>query len=526
MYKHKLITFFMAVFFLIPTFLVSAAGGKQTKSGEVNLTTRYIMDSTAMFDQSDPEKRSYDDNRYITTFRNVLGVNLKSKWIAPDSASDTAKWGAAIASGDVPDFAVVDNNIYKQLYEADLIADMTKIFPENASDAIKGFLDETSYKLLTLDGKLLGFPLSGNSYLDGVLFVRQDWLDILGLQVPKTIEDVIVVARAFKAAKLNGNDTIGLLFYNNNGWSANGIWTGFFNGYGAYPGNWIVKNGQLAYGTVQNEVRDALLSMQTLYKEGTINKDMPAVTDTVASEYIASGKVGIWYGISWTTTTSILTLTGNDPNAKVINLFYPSVKGKSYPMQVGLPGIRKVFVSNKCAHPDMVVKMANLTLQYQQEKYRDYEVGDDGFLWYKFPVWSHIQSNFNDLEMADNIRQAEQTGKTISIPQHRNVYGDYLAEKSGKISNGFFATFGPGGSYTTLFDAWKANKMQPNAYAGLPTETMSLKQQVLDNNLLAAMTEVILGTDISVYDKAVKDWFNNGGQQITDEVNRWYKGNK
>jgi hypothetical protein len=40
------------------------------------------------------------------------------------------------------------------------------------------------------------------------------------------------------------------------------------------------------------------------------------------------------------------------------------------------------------------------------------------------------------------------------------------------------------------------------------------------------MTEVILGADISVYDRAVRDWFNNGGQQITDEVNQWYKTNK
>lgn len=31
-----------------------------------------------------------------------------------------------------------------------------------------------------------------------------------------------------------------------------------------------------------------------------------------------------------------------------------------------------------------------------------------------------------------------------------------------------------------------------------------------------------MGEDISVYDEAVSNWFANGGQTITDEVNEWY----
>lgn len=194
----------------VPVIGVSAGGSKQTAAdkGVVTLTTAYTMDSTATFDQNDPERRSCDENRYVNMFRDVLGVNLKSKWISPDDASSTAKWGAAIASGDVPDFAVVNDNLYKRLYEADLIADMTTIFPENASQGIKDYLIEESYKIMALDEKLMGFPLSNSSYLEGVLFVRQDWLDKAGLPVPQTIEDIISAARAFKAAKLNGDDTI------------------------------------------------------------------------------------------------------------------------------------------------------------------------------------------------------------------------------------------------------------------------------------------------------------------------------
>jgi hypothetical protein len=37
------------------------------------------------------------------------------------------------------------------------------------------------------------------------------------------------------------------------------------------------------------------------------------------------------------------------------------------------------------------------------------------------------------------------------------------------------------------------------------------------------MINVVMGEDISTYEKAVADWFKNGGQEMTDEVNAWYE---
>ena len=36
------------------------------------------------------------------------------------------------------------------------------------------------------------------------------------------------------------------------------------------------------------------------------------------------------------------------------------------------------------------------------------------------------------------------------------------------------------------------------------------------------MMEVVMGADISVYEEAVAQWYANGGQTITDEVNEYY----
>ena len=59
-------------------------------------------------------------------------------------------------------------------------------------------------------------------------------------------------------------------------------------------------------------------------------------------------------------------------------------------------------------------------------------------------------------------------------------------------------------------------------YNGPLTENMELYQTTINDNLVGAMADVIMGEDISVYRKAVEDWYANGGQAITEDVNAYY----
>ena len=54
------------------------------------------------------------------------------------------------------------------------------------------------------------------------------------------------------------------------------------------------------------------------------------------------------------------------------------------------------------------------------------------------------------------------------------------------------------------------------------TENMSLYQSSINEALDSAAVKVIMGEDISVYEKAVETWYASGGQAITDEVNAYY----
>jgi putative aldouronate transport system substrate-binding protein len=62
-----------------------------------------------------------------------------------------------------------------------------------------------------------------------------------------------------------------------------------------------------------------------------------------------------------------------------------------------------------------------------------------------------------------------------------------------------------------------------DGFVGLPTDTMALRGSALYDEIRSAMSEVVMGADISVYDRAVDRWKTNGGNQVTTEVNNWYR---
>jgi putative aldouronate transport system substrate-binding protein len=514
---------------MVPVFALSAAGSKQDtgdqSKGIITLSTVRTMNSTILFDQNDPEKRSFDENRWNKAYFEELGVRLEHKWIASDSASDTIRWNTAMASGDVPDFAIVNNSIYKLLYDADLIADMGDVFKKNISPELSSIIPDSYLQQMTFNGKMYGFPLPSKAFNGSdILFVRKDWLDKLRLPVPQSVEDVLSVALAFKEAKFGGSDTIGILF--GNGTGNDGKWSGLMNGYGAYRDYWLEKNGQLVFSNIQDEMKGALLAMQALYLDGIMNKDFAVTNSALAQEYVAGGKVGIFYGTSYITTTSLLTLHNTDPKAEVINIFPPSLKGKNYPIQTSTPQARRVFVSKKCANPEAVIKMANLTLKLQNEKDTEYWTGPDGFIWYKYiPLGGDVfvESTY-DLDQGNLIRQAENTGSlgTNNLTVITR-YENYKKSKTGDAPYWYTTTFGPDATYTILYDAYHSNKLLTDAFLGLPTDTMALKQTIINDELTTAMVEVIMGANIRTFEQAVEKWKASGGQQITDEVNAWYR---
>lgn len=495
----------------------------------VTISMTKVADNTVVFDESNPERKSMAENRWTNAYRDYLNVNLEYKWVVSDWESNTSKWAMAIAGHDLPDAGEVPDSVYQELLDGGLIMDMTELFEQYASEEYRSTLTESQIDQMMIDGRLMGLPYPNKGYHgSNLLFIRQDWLDKLGLPAPTTMAELEETARAFVDAKLGGEDTVGILF--NQGMNGgDGKWQGFVNGYGAYIGLWLEKDGELVYSTIQPEMKDALLAMQRFYKEGLTNSDVAVANEEQISRYVANGKAGMWYGEGWSAVFGTLTLKQNNPEAVVASVYPPGPGEEQIRIQTDTPNVRRIFVSKDCEHPEAVVKMLNLTAKLDQEKYSEYSIDEDGFIWFKMlPFGDRMCAVTYDIDSSHTIAVAEETGNLDGIVgSYKDDYERVQRAKDPETFDPIYAwTYGINSSYEKLYDAYHKGLQLESAFKGLPTPTQKVKEDVLTDILSTAMIKVVMGEDISVFEQAVESWKSSGGDQITEEVNEWYRSNQ
>ena len=138
------------------------------------------------------------------------------------------------------------------------------------------------------------------------MWIRQDWLDNLGLEAPRTWDEMVAVAEAFVNEDPDGNgenDTIGILgpansdYVNGNGGNRYGL-DPLFSAFQSYPKYWLKDDsGNVVYGSITEETRTALEKVAGLYADGLIDTEILVRNDS--SEPLLAGKVGIFFGPWW-----------------------------------------------------------------------------------------------------------------------------------------------------------------------------------------------------------------------------------
>ena len=127
-----------------------------------------------------PEGDSYEDNAYTRYLKEKLNVEVKDSFEANGEDYDR-QVSLAIASGELPDvMRVGSKDVLDELVENDLVADLTDVYDEYASDYIKEIYDSYDGRCLDepkYDGRLMALP--GTNYdaaLEKYLFGRTGWM--------------------------------------------------------------------------------------------------------------------------------------------------------------------------------------------------------------------------------------------------------------------------------------------------------------------------------------------------------------
>ena len=522
----------------------SASGGESaSEDGEdgelIPITFCRTQDSTMESDIfAHMEGATYDDNLWTDLIAERLGYDVQYLWIASDADLQTQKFNAAIASGTIPDIVSVNKTDLKQLVEADLIVDIAPYFDEYASDFVKDLIDSAGDACITActyDGVQYGIP-----YVDcdlesaQMIWLRQDWMDELGLEAPETLDDLQAIMDAFMEKA--GDGAVGLALSGNIYGSYFDI-KGYANAYGAYPRYWIDDgSGNLVYGSTLPEMKEALGGLATLFSEGYIDPEFYVNDDEKTKEALVNGKCGVLYGYHASSLYPLQDVVDADPEADWRPYAIPMKEADS----TVTPGINMVTsswyaVSKDCEHPEALIELLNLycekVLDPELNEYEVYANPGDGLegVWRLSPVT--INSPNKNQQTAIAIEEPLKTGDPgdLSGEQYSMWEYSYEALNGNTTLWGWNRVFGEGGSQQLLlsYQSGENTELIYDQFTGAPGEVMSAKMTTLDDMPDQAFLKIISNQQsLDTFDTVVSEWEAAGGTDVTAEVNEWYSSNQ
>ncbi len=477
------------------------------------------------------------NNIWTRTYRDVLGINLTYKWVVDGSMYDQ-KLGLSINSGDIPDVFIVSASQMLMYQEAGLLTDLTDVYEAEASANTRDILtqDPVALKAATIDGKLWGIPLTDASVTSAsVLWIRQDWMDKLGIDAPQSMADVLEISRRFTQEDPDGNgvdDTIGLAVDKGLWGSIAGL-QGFFNGYHAYPGIWYERDGKLVYGSVQPEMRAALLALQAMYANGEIDREFGVKDINQITETIAQGKCGMEFGVWWNPYHPLNLSQQNNPDAYWSAFAIPSVDQTPAKSQYSSAIWSFLVVRNGYEHPEALIRMVNFwtdnIVRSQDDNIRKTFLGDinapDVVLYKYTPVvlWEPNATIEGGRKLREALAKHDPSGLNLDMQWRYRIIQAYF-EQGIKEAWVEVATNGPNGAVPILESILEDRGML-NRFYGTPTPTMAEKLPTLQTMETEAFTKIIMGGSIDLFDQYVQQWHQLGGAQMVEEVNLWAASN-
>ena len=502
----------------------------------ITVSTAWVVDPSRTY----PSGNTWDNNVWTRAYEELLGIRLTYKWTGevfqlPDAI------GAMAAADDLPDYMVLPYDSFSYLASRGMLEALDAAVETYAHDDVREALDAyggAAREVASMRGQLQG--LMSAPPRDGpMLWYRDDWLEAAGGRKPATFEELLDLMRFLSNDPLSiGTKTYGLalseaLFAGEYG-RPMGL-DGFFSAYGAYPTQWQEVSGELMHGSVSTGARQALAELQSLVHDGVIDPDFAeqnAWTDGLTSLY--EGEVGLVMGWSWfaewlensrgayprtveTETWSCMPIPGmsGTPNA------VPTAA------RVGdVTCIRAGF-----AYPEVAVKMVNLTQGLLEGDIAQPQFTSIAAENYNIPT--AFMSMAVGGCMSDG-RRGEYAAKVVGAldgaqngleGDARILYQRCLAyrDEGDMSAYGIYSQYGPGGSQSVLADMRARGMMMPDAYYGPSTVNMVQDTIPLNEARDDAYRRIMTGEDVDkVFEEYVRFFSENGGREMTREVNDWY----
>lgn len=522
----------------------------------VKLTGMRILCSWMAFDEGE----SVNDNWWTRTWKDQLNVEVEFTHIADNWGEPLdSKIAVAIATDDLPDFLYTYSSNASKIAKAGMITDLSATYEKFASPYIKknmSTFDGAPYKASFYNGKMFGIPSNG-VYNKGTSFawIRKDWLDKLGLPVPKTFEEIEATARAFRdnAAKLGVKGLVPIemhKYFTGNGGCDTG--RNVIEIFGGLEGGWVEKDGKLVQANTQPWIIPGLTKLAEWYKEGLLAKDFYLKDPGVeGKEDMTSGKIGITFGEQNTPNSdNVRNLLINNHEAQWVFVPLIDANGNLVKQYRRSRITDFVIATHKMDTPEKqeaFMKMVNLTAQIFSPDEKPTFIGDSNlFNTGKNGAGNFWHANIVVLQFPQDLdaewRQQQMVAKDIEAgtgdPSKYNAYGKiiYRQMNDWKTKKFDYPDFAVDWSIYEIFKVGGSQHFNQENFEKLASwdamwgpETDSMVKYGSEWSTKSQeyfITAVTTGQVEENYDKWVNYWMTNGGASALEEVNAWYQANK
>lgn len=501
-------------------------------STPISLTSCRIQTSWMTLPTGDDE----NNNVWSRVYLDKLGIKLTQAWTAPNWGEPLdSKINISITSDSLPDILPVYTTLFYRIAQGGKAADLTSVLAKYGSPELKKIVNANNgvgLKSASINGKLYGLPQIPDTTSRSLLFIRKDWLDKLGLQMPQTLDEVLNLAKTFHDKDAGGTGkTIGFEMAKDFFGSDNDP-KFLFQAFHLYT-DWVLQDGKLVRGETLPENKVALEKMAQMYKDGTIPKDFVLKDPTNdSSTDVISGKVGIIMNTQgWLAGPAAEGLHKKDPKAEWIAMPIPTVDGKPYLDYVSTRIANFWAVSAKCKNPEALIKMANL--QVQIDKFDPKYVKDNTFnmsptgnmnFWCKATDLTDPLVNINS-NIAIKAAMESKDPSKLNYSEN-DYYTKATSTDPSKGDWGYAQTWATNGPNDLAFGKLAKNILLSPAW-GPETPAWTQNGQDLYGKVREYFIKAITtGKVDQQFDEWINYWNTQGGKEATQEINDWYAKNK
>ena len=376
--------------------------------------------------------RNWETNLFFSRMQEITGVSFQFT-----QHTDQEKWTERkkeILQGEnLPDLlfkAELTSAEVRDMYEAGRIIDLAPYLEEYAPDLWRLLEEDPEKKLaITLaDGSIPALPAFNDLQNNDAMWINTAWLNRLGLEMPKTAEELTDVLRAFREKDPNSNfqqDEIPMTFI--------GMWELRFLGhaFGIIDNDYYVtaKDGIVTSSLTTDENRAFLTWLHELWAEGLLDHNGFSTTDS--ARQITDEKKSIPYGVML--SCSPLTVVPQAVLSQYTLLEPLEHNGKKIYRDLFGDIIRGTFaITSACREPEKLVAWVNRLyteeigrMAHYGKEGEDYILTEGGY-W----EWNADIQTAGEVILPENTISEGGTAPGLSNSEFQLRYADEAARKN------------------------------------------------------------------------------------------------